>query len=121
MELELLTTQWPWILAIVAAASLGIAALVNEKLNAQARRAVAAVYRVAIHLAAEYGIEWLRSEEGIRFRRELAERTYDALPDRIGPVPVGLIKLVVSRERWCELVEAAFQDMVELARKLETE
>ena len=48
--------------------------LVDNRLNGFVRKTVAAVYRVAIRAAVELedeGLSWLRSEEGIAFRRGL--------------------------------------------------
>jgi hypothetical protein len=101
----------------------GLVALgVNGRLKGFAREAVAAIYRAAIHTASEVqeeGLTWLRSEAGIAYRKELAQRAYDALPAHIRGVPVGLVKLVVSREAFVAYVEAAFQAAVEIAEKLE--
>lgn len=105
----------PFSLALVALA-------VQGKLRGAARATVSAVYRVAIRAAnvleAE-GMAWLRSADGIAYRRQLADLAYDSLPASVGPVPVGLVKLLVSRERWVRLVEAAFEEAVKLAEKLE--
>lgn len=109
----------PFLLPILAGI-IGLA--VRGELDDYARATVAAAYRVGIHAAdtlADEGVAWLRGEAGVAYRRHLAERGYDLLPDRLGPVPVGLVKLVVSREQWCEMVELAFQQAVEMAEKLE--
>jgi hypothetical protein len=105
----------PFILGLIALA-------VQGRLHGVARETVAAAYRVAIRAANELGDEgmaWLRSEAGIAYRRELAEMAYDVLPARIGPVPVGAVKLLVSREKWVEIVEGAFQEAAKLATRLE--
>ena len=105
----------PYIFGIIALA-------VQGRLHGFIRETVAAVYRVAIHAAStleDEGIAWLKSEAGIAYRRHLAEEAYDLLPARIGPVPVGLVKLVVSREAWCDMVESAFAEVVKLADRLE--
>lgn len=105
----------PFVLGLIALAARG-------RLREFARETVAAVYRVAIRAAEELqdeGLEWLRSPDGVAYRKELAERGYDALPASIGPVPVGMVKLLISREKWCELVERAFQEMAELAERIE--
>ena len=102
---------------------LGVIALaVRGELKGFARETVAAAYRVGIHAASvleDQGIEWLKSDAGVAYRRHLAELAYDALPATIKGVPVGLVKTLVSRERWCELVEEAFQAAVSIADKLE--
>ena len=41
-------------------------------------------------------------------KKAIAEAAYDLLPANIGGIPVGLIKVVVSRERFQELVQAAY-------------
>jgi hypothetical protein len=99
-----------------------VALLVQGKLHGFARETVAAVYRVAVHAANDLqdeGLAWLRSEAGIAYRQHLAELAYDSLPATVYGVPVGLIKTIVSRERWVALVEAAFQEVCSLAEKLE--
>lgn len=95
-----------------------------NKLNLHAQQAVSAAYRVAIKLAEgmceEAGL-WLRSEEGKAFRKRIADAAYDALPATIGPVPVGLVKLYVSRETFNTLVQRAFDKMAVLSDQLEEE
>lgn len=105
----------PFVLSIIVI-------LLENGLKGAANQTVAAVYRAAIHAATELkeeGVEWVRSEDGINFRKTLAESAYDLLPARVGPVPVGLVKLVLSREKWVALVEKAFQEMVKTADRLE--
>jgi hypothetical protein len=95
---------------------------VQGRLCGFAHETVAAVYRAAIHAANELqdeGQEWLRSEAGIAYRRRLGERAYDALPASIRGVPIGLVRMVVSRELVVELVQHAFQEITELAERLE--
>lgn len=99
-----------------------ISLAVQGKLDDYARSTVAAVYRVGIHAAdalADEGIAWLKGEAGVAYRRHLAELAYDSLPATIRGVPVGLVKTFVSRNRWCELVEEAFQAAVSIADRLE--
>ena len=99
-----------------------VALAVRGRLQEAARETVAAVYRLAIHTASELqedGIAWLRSDEGVTYRKHLAEAAYDALPDTLAGVPLKLVKLLLTRERFCALVEAAFQEVVQLAEKLE--
>lgn len=113
------------VIAWAVALLIGVGALAaNNQLNIFLRETVAAVYRVAIKAASDLGDEglrWLRSEEGIAFRRDLAARAYDAIPSALGPVPVGVIKLLVSRDQFAGLVENAFEEIVALADKLELE
>ena len=120
--LEAVRPYLPFIYALLPVV-LGLASLALQgKLKGYAQQTVAAVYRVSIHAAAELqeeGLGWLRSEDGIAFRKELAEKAYDVLPAKIGPVPVGILKAVISRERFCIWVEQAFQEMAELAGRLE--
>lgn len=95
---------------------------VTHRLEKFARATVSAVYRVALRVAAELadeGLDWLRSPAGVAFRKNLAGEAYDLMPARVGPLPIGLIKLAVSREQWCSWVELAFQEAVELAEKLD--
>lgn len=99
-----------------------VALAVSGRLNKFAQETVSAVYRVAIHVASELqdeGLAWLRSEAGVAYRKELASRAYDAVPATVYGVPVGLVKLVVSREVFCAMVERAFNEMAELAERLE--
>ncbi len=119
---ELLNENWGYIALLLPLLVGGIGLLAQGKLAGVAHQTVAAVYRVSIHAATELqrdGIEWLNSQDGISFRKDLAERAYDALPPRIGPVPVGLLKVFITRERWIGWVEAAFQDVVAMACRLE--
>lgn len=120
--LEWLTVAWPYI-AMVLPFVMGLVALyLRGELENKARETVGAIYRLALHVAEEMedeGLEWVRSPEGIAFRKGLAGDLYDLLPAKIGSVPVGLIKAVISREKWCAMVESAFQEMVELADKAE--
>lgn len=136
---SLLSVQLPWLVALPTALTPllpylpfivlglilvlgGLVMVAEDRFNGFVRQTVAAVYRVAIRAAGELedeGLAWLRSEDGISFRRGLVERAYDYIPTTIGPVPVGFLKVLVTREKFCEMVEAAFQEMVELAEKLE--
>lgn len=114
----------PWLLGALGLLCIVAAFLSSAEMRKLAHKTVAAIYRVAIKAAGEYGDEaltWLRGEDGIKYRKELAERAYDALPGNIGPVPVGMVKLWVSREKFCELVEAAFLEMCEMAERLAVE
>jgi hypothetical protein len=113
---------WP-LFALGVPALLGLVyALLARCLHGEVLKAVGAAYRVAIHEAVEWsedGIAWLRGSQGVALRRKLANAAYDALPMRIWVIPVGLVKLVVNREKWCSWVDGAFEEMVEMAEKLE--
>src|SRR5215211_423038 len=112
---EIATSYLPYV-GIAIPFIAGILSLaVQGKLDDYARSTVAAAYRVGIHAAdalADEGIAWLKGDAGIAYRRHLAELAYDSLPATIRGIPVGLVKSVVSREVWCELVEEAFQSAV---------
>src|SRR5512138_1352901 len=43
-------------------------------------------------------------------KKEIANMLYDLLPERVGSIPVGQIKKLVSREQFAALVERAYQD-----------
>lgn len=110
------------IVVLVLTALIGLVVLaVRGKLVGLARQTVGAVYRLGINAAyqlSEEGIDWLKSESGIAYRKHLAELAYNSLPAFIGPVPVGLVKQLVSLEQWCRLVENVFEDIVVLADNL---
>ena len=101
----------------------GICALLaHGRFKGFARDAVAAAYRMAIatvEQVEDIGIEWLQSAEGKDFRRAIALRAYDALPNTMFGVPTGLIKVFVSRDQWAAIVQAAFDEMVDLAKKID--
>ena len=114
-HLHLVMYALPFLAGIVSLAARG-------ELQSFARQTVAAVYRAAIRAAAELqdeGLQWLRSADGIAYRKDLAGRAYDMLPAKVGMVPVGVVKLVVSRDAFVAFVERAFQEVVELAEELE--
>ena len=119
---EFVKVYWPF-LALLVPLLVGLVGLVLQgRLSGEAQRVVGAVYRAAINAAHEFeaqGLAWLVSAEGIAFRKELAERAYDALPVRVGWFPMGVLKMFISREKFAALVEKAFAEMVELADKLE--
>lgn len=120
--IETVRPYLPYLLSALPFLAGLVALIVKGRLNSFARETVAAAYRVGIHAAnalQDEGIAWLRSEDGIAYRQQLAGFAYDQLPDRIGPVPVSAVKLFVSREQWCELVEKAFAEVVALADRLE--
>lgn len=122
MNLEIITPYLPYIAAVLPFVLGLVALLVQGRLNGFAHETVAAVYRVAIRAAStlqDEGLEWLRSDAGIEYRRHLAEAAYDALPPTIRGIPVGLVKTLITRERWVALVESAFQEAVVLAERLE--
>lgn len=108
--------------ALIASIAGLVSLAINHRLNTFAREVVAAVYRVSIRAANELqeeGIAWLRSEEGIAYRKMLARAAYASLPERLGPVPVGLVRKLITEDQFCALVESAFQSIVELADNLE--
>lgn len=90
-------------------------------LDRETNKTIAAVYRAALDRASTFkdeGVHWIWSDEGKAFRRELAIKSYAVLPDRIGGIPTGLIRLAVSEAQWIVLVDHAFAKMVELAGEL---
>lgn len=108
-------------------AALGLAPLLvwlgKMGLEASTNQTIAAVYRVALQEARRFegmGVEWIRSPDGIAFRKEMAEKAYDLLPANVGPVPVGLLKLFVKREVWVAYVEKTFIEVTDLAHELAT-
>ncbi len=119
---EFIQLYWGYIALLLPFVVGGIGLLLRGRLKGEAQRVVGAVYRAAIHEAldlADGGETWLVSPYGIEFRKKLIERAYDCLPDRIGWLPVGLIKAFVTREQFVVLVEKAFVDMVAVANRLE--
>lgn len=121
--LEMVQPYLPYVLSALPFVLGLIALAVQGRLDGFLRETVAAVYRVAIHAANELqdsGLEWLKSEDGIAFRKELASAAYDYIPGRVGPVPVApVVRALISREQFCALVESAFQEIAELAERLE--
>jgi acyl-CoA synthetase (AMP-forming)/AMP-acid ligase II len=116
--MERLIPYVPYLAGTALVSGVVLVLLASATVRRFAHQTVAAVYRAALVTAAEYGdeaLEWLRSPAGIRYRKALAERAYDVLPATVGPVPVGVVKLWLSRERWCVLVETAFNAVVSLA------
>lgn len=120
--IETIRPHLPVILGLVLPVILGLLLGGQARLDTFVRETVAAVYRVAIHsadvLGAE-GIAWLRGEAGITYRKALAAEAYRHLPSRIGGLPVGIIKVYLTEERFCQLIEVAFQEVVKLADQLE--
>jgi hypothetical protein len=120
--IEQVTPYLPVILWTLVALAAVLLMLTNDRFSSFIRETIAAVYKVALRVAVdmgEGGLEWLHSEEGIRFRKNLAERAYDAIPSSAGPFPVGLLKLWITREGFVLLVQRAFDEMTELADTLE--
>lgn len=94
---------------------------VRYRVRGFARETIGAVYRVALQTADELqdaGIAWIKSDDGIAFRKQLAECAYDLLPARLGPIPLGILKMVYPRERFCLLIETLFSRMVATAEEL---
>lgn len=114
--------NWAWLALVLPLVVGGIGMLLSGRLRGETLRVVGAVYRLAIKEAHEYGdlgLTWLQSPLGVAYRKELAERAYDALPSNVGGVPIGILKTFISRDKFVELVEKAFVEMVELADRLE--
>jgi hypothetical protein len=65
--------------------------------------AICSAYRVS---------EWSMDELAVRLagvdKQALAHTVYDLLPDYVGKFPLHVVKAVVSRERFAELVQDAF-------------
>lgn len=104
------------ILALVFVAALFLLTL-RGAVAIYLREVIGAVYRVGLKVAHQRGDEalaWLTSEEGIAFRRGLAARAYDLLPPSL-----FWLKLGVTKEQFCDLVEAAFKRMKSLSAGLE--
>lgn len=119
--IEVISSFVPYILLAAVLALGGVLLHSQGQFDNFLRTTVSAVYRVAIAAAAELsdtGLQWLRSEDGINYRKGLVYQAYDLIPPRLGPVPVGLLKLLVSREQFASLVEQAFQEMADLAEEL---
>ena len=120
--MEIIHPFLPYLIAAIPFVFGVVALAIQGQLDNFLRETVAAVYRVALHAAAELGdagLEWLRGPEGIAYRKAMAESAYDLLPEKIGRVPVGLVKAVITRDQFVALVERAFQEIVELADQLE--
>jgi hypothetical protein len=118
-EIEIISAS---IAAVVVLASVISYLYATHTLNSTAQKAVSAAYKVGIGLAAnmcEDGVEWLRSDESKEFRRQIAVSAYCLLPVKIGPIPVGLIKVVITEDRFCAIVQHAFDEMAELAEQFE--
>jgi hypothetical protein len=71
-------------------------------------KAIAGAYRLSEHAADELG----QRLAGLN-KKEIADALYDMLPAQIGNVPVGVVKTVISRDRFAELVQAAFDEFME--------
>lgn len=122
--MEFIVLHWPLLAGVALLALLVTLIAVNHKARALAAQAVSAAYKVGLTLAGQAGVEaleWLATEDGAQFRRQLAIRAYDALPVRVGPVPVGLLKLWVSERQFVQMVDAAFLEMREVADSLMAE
>jgi hypothetical protein len=114
---ELLKANWGYVAVLLPLLIGGIGLLLRGRLQGEALRVVGAVYRVAMHEAALFqdaGMTWLLSEKGIEFRKRLVETSYDALPGKL-----TFLKVFVSREAFCSLVERAFVATVRVADRLE--
>jgi len=119
---EFIQIYWAYIALLLPVIAGGIGLLLEGRLKGETQRVVGAVYRVSIKAARDFeeqGLAWLVSPDGVAFRKGLAENAYDALPARVGWLPVGILKSFVSRELFVVWVEKAFVEMVELADRLE--
>ena len=119
---EFIQIYWAYIALLLPVVIGGIGLLLEGRLKGETQRVVGAVYRVSIKAAHDFeeqGLAWLVSPDGVAFRKSLAENAYDALPARVGWLPVGILKSFVSRELFVVWVEKAFVEMVELADRLE--
>lgn len=120
--IQIVRESWPYLLASGTAAGVLAWAYVNHTIDGFARSVVGAVYRAALRTANELADDsavWLRSEDGINYRKALAQKAYDAIPASIGPIPVGLIKLVIPQATFDRLVQNAFDEICELADRLQ--
>lgn len=100
-----------------------VSAAASGELRTFARTTVAAVYRASLKAAEqlqEEGLDWLLSPAGVDYRRMLVGRAYDLMPATVYGLPLGrVLKLVVSRDRFCTMVERAFVEMVEVAARID--
>lgn len=111
----------PWVPLILTAFPFVVwfvSLLVHNKLNLFARETVAAVYRAAILTASslhDNNLQWLRGPSGIAYRKNLARRAYDMIPSRVGIVPIGILKVFVTRDQFADMVEHAFREITTIA------
>ncbi len=68
-------------------------------------QAICAAFKLS-EASAQKGGELLDGLE----KKEVANMLYDVLPERIGSIPVGQIKKLVSKEQFATFVERAYQD-----------
>lgn len=105
--------EYWWVAALLAAPLLALAG--KYAIDAHTNRAIAAVYRASLKEAERlqrYGIAWLTGARGVAFRKALAVKAYAGLPK--------WVRAVVSEAQWSVAVEAAFNEMVDLANTLST-
>lgn len=117
--------EYGYLIAYIAPIVIGlIIAAVQGRLSDYARETVGAVYRLGLRAAEDFreqGLEWLRSAEGVQYRRQLAESAYDALPATIRGIPIGIVKTFISRDRWADMVEIIFQDISAFSERFDNE
>jgi hypothetical protein len=78
-------------------------------------KAIAGAYKLSERASDEVGMRI----EGLD-KKGIADAMYDALPKQIGNVPLGMVKLVISRERFAQLVQLAFDEFLEFYDSQET-
>ncbi len=66
-------------------------------------QAICGAFKMSERAADELG----ETMDGID-KKKVADAAYDLLPDTLNGIPVGVIKLVISREKFAELVEDAY-------------
>ena len=69
-------------------------------------KAIAGAYKLSESASEEIG-ERLTSLD----KRAVADGLYDILPDMIGTIPVGMVKMAIGRERFAVLVGLAFEEL----------
>jgi hypothetical protein len=78
-------------------------------------KAIAGAYKLSERASDELGMRI----EGLD-KKAIADAMYDALPKQIGNVPLGMVKLVISRKRFADLVQFAFDEFLKFYDSQET-
>jgi hypothetical protein len=78
-------------------------------------KAIAGAYKLSERASDELGMRI----EGLD-KKAIADAMYDALPKQIGNVPLGMVKLVISRKRFAQLVQFAFDEFLKFYDSQET-
>lgn len=78
-------------------------------------KAIAGAYKLSERASDEVGMRI----EGLD-KKAIANAMYDALPEKIGNVPIGMVKLVISRKRFAQLVQIAFDEFLKFYDSQET-